>query len=488
METELLEQKTDEQTSHYHSQEARTKDVLDYLRRRMTNILALGLSDAAAVGLSLFIAGGIRWLVRGDLMLPEWGGLMIVLWWIGALGTRLLPGWGLGASEELRRQILLLTGVFGVAIAALFLSKASTTASRFTMTFGYAIGLVLVPLMRAGVKRRCIAAGIWGVPSVVYGSDLAVKLVIQALRHEAGLGYKPTGVFDDESPKGSTIEKLPVLGGIGDRTNAAHVAIVAMPSISRHQLIEILDGPLSGYRTVLIIPDLFEAPSLWVQPRDIRGILGLEITVNLLDPLAKMLKRATELSMVIAAAPLWMPLCLITAALVWIEDRSNPIYVQKRVGHQGRIFSALKFRTMHRDAERILEKRIENDPELREEWEKDFKLKDDPRITKIGAFLRKTSLDELPQFINVLKGDMALVGPRPLPAYHHNMLPERVRELRERVKPGITGLWQVSGRSEVGTTGMERWDSYYVRNWSIWLDFVIIVRTFRAVCRGEGAY
>ena len=140
------------------------------------------------------------------------------------------------------------------------------------------------------------------------------------------------------------------------------------------------------------------------------------------------------------------------------------------------------------DADAVLETALAADPALREEWDAHFKLEADPRITRVGRVLRRTSLDELPQLFNVLRGDMSLVGPRPLPQYHHDELPERVRALRERVRPGITGLWQVSGRSDSGTLGMERWDPYYVRNWSLWLDAVILVRTLKVVARGSGAY
>jgi lipopolysaccharide/colanic/teichoic acid biosynthesis glycosyltransferase len=143
---------------------------------------------------------------------------------------------------------------------------------------------------------------------------------------------------------------------------------------------------------------------------------------------------------------------------------------------------------MHPNAEAILQKRLRDDPEMRAEWEANFKLRNDPRITLIGRLLRRTSLDELPQFINILRGEMSLVGPRPLPRYHHDELPDRARELRERARPGMTGLWQVSGRSEAGHAGMPKWDTYYVRNWSVWLDIVIFVRTVRTVVSAKGAY
>jgi lipopolysaccharide/colanic/teichoic acid biosynthesis glycosyltransferase len=139
------------------------------------------------------------------------------------------------------------------------------------------------------------------------------------------------------------------------------------------------------------------------------------------------------------------------------------------------------------NAELVLQHHLEADAEARAEWEANFKLTNDPRITRVGAFLSKTSLDELPQLVNVLRGEMALVGPRPLPAYHHEQLPTRVRDQRRRMRPGMTGLWQVSGRSDAGHAGMVRWDPYYVRNWSIWLDVVVLVRTVRVVLFGSGA-
>ena len=139
-------------------------------------------------------------------------------------------------------------------------------------------------------------------------------------------------------------------------------------------------------------------------------------------------------------------------------------------------------------AEKVLQQKLAEDPALRAEWETSFKLTHDPRITRLGRLMRKTSLDELPQLVNVLRGEMSLVGPRPLPVYHQEKLLAPVRALRERVRPGMTGLWQVSGRSWSGITSMQKWDTYYVRNWSVWLDIVILVRTVRAVARGYGAF
>ncbi len=199
-------------------------------------------------------------------------------------------------------------------------------------------------------------------------------------------------------------------------------------------------------------------------------------------------KQAIEMMIVIATMPLWFPVCAVIYLLIWIEDRKNPLFIQNRIGKGGKEFRTFKFRTMVPNAEEVLKKVLEEDEALREEWETFYKLRKDPRVTRIGKFLRRTSLDELPQLLNVLLGDMGMVGPRPLTAYHQNVLPASVKMLRESVKPGITGLWQVSGRSDSGTEGMKKWDPYYVQNWSLKLDFTILVRTAFVVIACKGAY
>jgi lipopolysaccharide/colanic/teichoic acid biosynthesis glycosyltransferase len=178
---------------------------------------------------------------------------------------------------------------------------------------------------------------------------------------------------------------------------------------------------------------------------------------------------------------------VLMAILIKLGSPGPVFFTQERIGINGKRFKIIKFRTMRSDAGEILERRLAEDEELRAEWHANFKLKKDPRITGIGAFLRKTSLDELPQLINVLRGEMSLVGPRPLPTYHQQKLSPRVSTLRVRALPGMTGLWQVSGRSALGINAMELWDLYYVRNWSVWLDFTILLRTVPVVLKGDGA-
>ncbi len=463
--------------------------TFSYGRRLVSNSAAILAADGVALSFALLIGGLFRLMLRGDsIMVPGWSWLILPVWMLGCAIARITPGWGIGPVEQLRRLVVLIFASFGFAAAALFLSKAGPAASRITLTTAFLLSVVLIPLFRQQVKTYLIHRQGWGIPTVIYGSDRTVSHVLEALRHEPGLGYVPVGIFDNESPEGSYIEGVPVLGGLKQKSSQAPVAIIASGQTSRKQFIQLLEGPLASYRRVVIIPDLLEAPSLWVTTRDFLGLVGLEISLNLLNPAAQFVKRATDMIAVIGLAPLWIPTCLVISFLIWLEDRRSPLFLQERIGHEGEMFKTWKFRTMRPDAERVLQQEFANNPELEEEWSRNCKLKNDPRITRIGEFLRKTSLDELPQLVNVWRGEMSLVGPRPLPAYHYEKLPQQIRTLRDRVRPGITGLWQVSGRSESGTHGMERWDAYYVRNWSIWLDIVILVRTGRAVFSAHGAY
>ena len=459
-----------------------------FFRRLTVNALAVGLGDALVIAVALCLANLMLLWINDVPFAVQYGFLIVPIWVIAAMITRLLPGWGLGVVDELRKIQGTLFIMFAVLLLLSFFTRRTLTSSRIIFLATYLLSALLIPFARALVRGIIIRMGLWGVPVSIYGDRESVGMVIDALRAEPGLGYIPSAIFTNDAPLGNVIQGVPVVGHLRNTTYRTPVAIMAQAQASRHQLIDTLEGPLEVYRRVILIPDLKEAPSLWVVPRDLQGILGLEITKNLLNPFARVFKRIMDLVLVLVTAPLWVPLMVLLYLMIWLEDRHNPMFLQPRIGRNGGIFRTAKFRTMVPDAEQVLQRALKKDPALRAEWEANFKLRKDPRITKVGTLLRKTSLDEIPQLLNVLRGTMSLVGPRPLPAYHFNDLPEQVRFLRHKVQPGITGLWQVSGRSEAGTEGMEKWDPYYVRNWSVWLDVVILVRTFKAVFCAHGAY
>ncbi len=478
-------------TEHLHSLESSFKraQTFIYYRRRLWNAGALFTGDTVTLTLVLFAAGAVRWWFYGEPMIPNWSWLLILAWGASAFAARLLPSWGMGAVEELRRTILMLVAVYGGVAVALFFQKQGQEVSRLVIFTAFFLSLPLIPLNRMFVKKLLVRLKIWGVPTVIYGDEPTSRTIVQSLKENKGFGYVPVGVFNNRLFLSTDeIEGVPVLGGSKQFIGNAPVAILAVPGIARERMVELLDGPLSIYRHVIIIPNLFEVQSLWVKTRDLGGVLGLEVSRNLLDPLASRTKRCFEFSAVALTAIFWFPLCAFLSLLIWLESRVFPFFLQERIGENGCQFKTWKFRTMIPNAEEVLREKLAEDEDLRREWEANYKLKNDPRITKVGAILRKTSLDELPQLINVLRGEMSLVGPRPLPEYHHQELNQQTKSLRERVRPGLTGLWQVSGRSDAGTLGMQRWDTYYVRNWSVWLDIVILVRTIQTVIKGGGAY
>lgn len=460
-----------------------------FLGRRVLNAVVLACADALALTAALLLASELRGWVLGAPLFPSWAWFVLAAWLFGALFMRLLPSWGMSAPAELKRVTELLLIVFAATGAALFMTQQADAVSRFSLTFGLVFAWPLVLGLRAVVKGLLLRSGVWGVPTVVYGAAATGALMIRALQDNPSYGYLPIGVFDDdERLHGCLVQNVPVLGPSSQVRHDAPVAILAMPGVGRRRLVSLLDGPLSLYPKVVIVPDLFEIESMWVKAGDFGGVLGLEVARNLLDPVAQAGKRVFDVLAVVLSAPVWLPVCAVLALTIWLQDRGHPIFLQPRVGRNGELFTTWKFRTMLPNAEEVLRWRLEHDEELRREWETHYKLRQDPRITPIGGLLRKTSLDELPQLVNVLLGQMSLVGPRPLPAYHQAQLSPSAQHLRARVRPGMTGLWQVSGRSEAGNTGMERWDPYYVRNWSIWLDLVILMRTVRVVLRGSGAY
>lgn len=218
-----------------------------------------------------------------------------------------------------------------------------------------------------------------------------------------------------------------------------------------------------------------------------KKIMLLRLKNNLENPLNRCLKYSFDFICTLVGTILISSLLLLIAAAIYFDSPGSVIYKHMRVGKNGKVFGCYKFRTMCMDADKKLAELLANDVAARNEWEKDFKLKNDPRVTKIGKFLRKTSLDELPQIFNVLKGEMSLVGPRPVVEAELEKYGEYLDDYL-MVRPGITGMWQVNGRSDTTYEERVRMDSWYVRNWSIWIDIMLLWRTVKSVIKCEGAY
>jgi lipopolysaccharide/colanic/teichoic acid biosynthesis glycosyltransferase len=203
----------------------------------------------------------------------------------------------------------------------------------------------------------------------------------------------------------------------------------------------------------------------------------------------QVLKRGLDLCLGGLSLMLLLPLMLLAALAIWVTNGRPIFYTQEREGFGGRPIRLLKLRTMVKGAEDRLKAHLDSNPEARDEWERTCKLRSDPRIIPVvGSLLRRFSLDEAPQLWQVLTGELSLVGPRPLPKYHLQNFPASFRNLRRRVRPGVTGLWQVMVRSDGDLDVQRMYDSYYIFNWSVWMDLYVLAKTAGAVLIGRGAF
>jgi Undecaprenyl-phosphate galactose phosphotransferase WbaP len=366
--------------------------------------------------------------------------------------------------------------------------------SRGGFFLSWMFALALVPTGRWLANYLFGARTWWRVPVIILGAGDTARIVIHNLQENRVLAYNPVLCLDDDLQKQGFCEGVPVVGSLLIAESLAeehgiHHAIVAMPSMSREHLIKHMRRWGKVIPNILIIPNLFGVGSLWVEPHDLGGVLSLELKHQLLNPLNRVIKRIIDL--LCAGVGIIITAPIIALAALWIKAVSPgaAFYRQKREGRDKRAIYILKLRTMYPDADSMLQRLLEESPNARTQWNQFCKFSDDPRILPgIGRFLRRTSLDELPQLINILRGDMSLVGPRPFPAYHNNRFDEDFRTLRLQVTPGLTGLWQISARSDGNLDVQALLDSYYVRNWSLWLDLYILVRTFRVLVNQKGAY
>ena len=406
----------------------------------------------------------------------------------------LYPGAGLSPVEELRRIVLATTAVCLVSTAAIFLAKDVGLYSRGVFLTSWLVSLVLVPLQRALVRGALARRKWWGVPVLVLGAGKTGRMLVANLRAQPECGLKPVAYLDDDPGKLGECAGLEVVGPLSMAPEVARKlgirqAILAMPGIGRQQLVTVFERLGASFTRLIIVPDMFGMASLWVTPKDLAGVLGLEVRQNLLMPMNRWLKRILDLMMASVLGVAALP--VVAVAVVWIK-RVSPgpaFYTQEREGRAGAMIRVRKLRTMHVGAESLLLRHLSENPEARREWRQHFKLRHDPRVAgAIGCWLRRTSLDELPQLWSVLKGEMSLVGPRPFPNYHLDEFDAAFRTLRRQAPPGLTGLWQVASRSDGDLRVQESLDTYYIRNWSLWLDLHILARTVRTVVGGKGAY
>lgn len=452
----------------------------------VSDVLALILAGIASVYGRLVLSGGYDPAFYWNL----WPILGIFLLTYGLAG--LYPAVGVSPVDELRRVVLGTTFTYLVLGAGLFLIREGDTYSRGVFVIAWVLSLGAVLAGRLLVRQSFARFAWWGYPVLILGAGRTGEMVVQTLKRQPEFGLNPIAVLDDDLSKRGELAGIPVLGSLSAAPALAyqrdiHYAIVAMPGVQRERLLTILEQHGHTFPHLLMIPDLFGVASLWVSAKDLGGILGLEIRQRLLLPGPRLTKALVDLVLTIILGLALLPLVITIAILVKVSSPGPIFYGQRRLGRDGVPFTAWKFRSMVSNADQALADYFHVNPALQLQWERDQKLRYDPRVTAIGRFLRRTSLDELPQLWNVLRGEMSLVGPRPIIDEEIPRYAEKYK-LYTRVLPGLTGLWQVSGRNNVSYPERVNLDAYYVRNWSVWLDIYILLRTVWVVITGDGAY
>jgi len=482
--------------AEYEQLRAAGKGLRKASRRRWLVPTVLGLSDAALAFLSWQLASVFQG-IWGQGALSQTATVAIVpvvAVWVGLrvlLG--LYPGYGMDTAEQLRRHTYsVLATLAMLAILALGF-HIGDRFSRLLLALVFLSLLILGPFVRHFVRLWINGLGLWGKPVLVLGYRKAGTTVVSTLKENWGLGYYPVAVFDYR------LDVAEGLSGVGDdqrvlaaavglaREHGVDTAIFAMPHIRREQLSNLVGLASLTFRRVLVIPNLGGITNSTVVAKNFAGTFGVEIGYNLLDPWARRAKRGFDLLAVAVGGLLLSPILLTLFVLIKLDSPGGALFVQERPGQDGTMFRIFKFRTMYTEAEQRFEQLMLENPLAAKEFEKYGKLRDDPRVTRVGKWLRKFSLDELPQLWNVLRGEMSLVGPRPYLVSQARQI-ERAAGVISRVPPGITGLWQVSGRSEIGLEQRIDLDKYYVQNWSIWVDLVILARTMMIVFLRRGAY
>ncbi len=460
--------------------------------------LLLGLADYAAV----LCAEELSYVVR-NFLVPDGGELYIskfhfyiiapVIYWaylhLCDLYTRKMQFWRIIAGIFKANLYAILTGIF-----VLYAVQSAATTSRLYMMLLWIFGFFFIVLFRFILKLLFGRLRLFEEPVLLMGAGLTANILLKHIRSDIGLSYQFIGYLEDNRPNAEVAAQLPHLGGFSDavavikKTGVRKVLVMA-PGLDQKHLQDIVYDIQPLVTSVAFVPDLGTMP---LSNMEVESLIdGHAVMFNMRNNLRstrnRLLKFAVDWCLTLVGTILISPILLGIGIWVYRDSPGPVIFKHRRIGKDGKEFYCYKFRSMCVDADVKLKELLATNPKARAEWEKDFKLKHDPRITRSGAFLRRTSLDELPQIFNVLKGEMSLVGPRPI---IKDEIPRYGKFIQDyfMVRPGITGMWQTSGRSDVDYAERVQMDTWYVRNWNVWFDIVLLWRTFGVVLGKKGAY
>jgi Undecaprenyl-phosphate galactose phosphotransferase WbaP len=472
--------------------------------------ISLAAGDALVMlGIFLSIAwpnspavGGLTPVERNTLLIHA-GLIGITVLWFWVLlehYSRRRPFW-----DELREIIRVIATMFMVAGTTVFIAGVESAPTvQLSLWF---FNLLLFPLARTSCRGVLDWLGLWQMRTVIIGAGENARDAAAALADETSMGYQVVAFIDVESGPASVVarEMKPTVAPVINCATGGKASmqqqlekllaeqgqpqiVIALDSLNTPENQHLVQYLSASARNIHIIPAIRGLPLFGTQASHFfsHEVLFLTVRNNLSRRTYRWIKRGFDLLGASLLLLLLSPLFLVLSALIR-KTGATAFYAHPRIGQSGKSFKCLKFRSMRPDADKVLEELLENDPAARSDWDKDFKLKNDPRISPVGHFLRRTSLDELPQLINVIKGEMSLVGPRPVVQAELARYGERAG-LYAQVAPGITGLWQISGRNDTTYAQRVALDAWYVQNWSLWYDIAILFKTVSVVFKRQGAY
>lgn len=409
---------------------------------------------------------------------------------------------GAGLYEDIRDRsfvkefLVILNGATNAAVVVMALSflLQPLVFSRLMIVQATIIAILLLAAVRLlirMVRDALYRRGIWVERVLVIGAGETGRHVIRTIVARRNLGYQLVGFVDDD-PQHGDLGRVPLVGKISDarqiiKDEKVDVVIITLPWQRQREITQLIQEGERRNLIVRAVPDLFQLNMSQVQMETLGGIplLGLRREVEF-GRTKLAIKRVVDVAATIILLPLVLPIMAIAALAIRLDSPGPILFTQERSGLDGQPFKIYKFRSMIDNAEKLQEEVI--NPTLAAPEGRKGELKNsDPRITRVGRFIRRTSIDELPQFFNVLRGDMSLVGPRPAMPSEVELYQAWHRQ-RLRVRPGITGLWQVSGRSDVPFEEKCLLDIYYIENWTLGLDLQILAQTAPQVLFGRGAY
>lgn len=446
----------------------------------------LAAGDLVSGAAALLVANFVTGLVVGNpptlSLMPALGLLGLIYFMMGMYGD--------GAQCVYTRFRLRCISVieFVLLHIVLFGTGLDPTTSAIKIVSEAGLLVALGFYAELGVQGVLTRAGLWSTATVIVGCDPAAERLYRLLSGRPDLGFRPIGFLRSPADGCVPVDELP--GPVRDDFRSftepgEEQPVAILTSSAQFSLLGMIGVRPSR---LILASDVSDLPASTLRIRPLGNSVGIQLETGARLSRNRALKRLIDLSVAIPAAILVAPLLGFLCLLIKLVDGGSPFYFQQRVGVRGAVFKLPKLRTMYRDADLRLKEHLAGNPEAKKEWERFFKLSDDPRILPvIGNFLRRFSLDELPQLWSVITGDMSLVGPRPFPQYHLNSFDAEFQQVRATVVPGLTGLWQVMERSNGDLDVQRTQDTFYIRNWSIWLDLYILLKTVPAVLTGNGA-